>query len=120
MKQSFTLKSFLVILFLLSGLKLQAALSKEIYVETAGTISSFISNEEKNLITNLTVTGNLNGTDLRYIRELAGTSVLGGVYPGQLTALDLSGADIVPVYPPSLSPTVSLPLVLMPLRVVSA
>jgi hypothetical protein len=36
-----------------------------------------INSSNKNLITSLTLTGNLNGTDIHYIREMAGSDVNG-------------------------------------------
>ncbi len=64
-------------------------------VETAGTLSQLISDEEKFAITDLTLTGNLNGTDLRLLREMAGNDYTGQPTEGKLQKLDLSGAKIV-------------------------
>jgi hypothetical protein len=64
-------------------------------VETAGTLSQLISSDEKFTITDLTITGQLNGTDLRLIREMAGNDYLGQPTNGSLKKLDLSGANIV-------------------------
>ena len=66
-----------------------------IKVETAGTLSSLIPLSEKYQITNLTLTGFLNGTDIRFIREMAGKDVQGVGTTGKLSILDLSGANIV-------------------------
>ena len=63
-------------------------------VATAGTLSTLISDAEKNTITVLTLTGNLNGTDLLFIREMAGSNVKGVPTAGTLQYLDLSGATI--------------------------
>ena len=63
-------------------------------VATAGTLSTLISDAEKNTITVLTLTGNLNGTDLLFIREMAGNNVKGVPTAGTLQYLDLSGATI--------------------------
>ena len=60
-----------------------------------------ISSDEKNLITNLKINGEINGTDLRLIREMAGRSVKGSDWEpdeeteGKLSILDLSDAKIV-------------------------
>jgi len=43
----------------------------------------------------LTLTGNLNDTDIRYIREMAGKDSLGNETTGQLAMLNLAGANIV-------------------------
>ena len=47
---------------------------RTIHVATAGTLPDLIQNYEKNLIEELTLTGELNGTDLAFLREMAGQS----------------------------------------------
>lgn len=64
-------------------------------VQNAGSLSSLIEDSQKNQITDLTITGNLNGTDIRFIREMAGRDVEGNETEGTLSVLDLSGATIV-------------------------
>ena len=64
-------------------------------VATAGTLSTLISDAEKNTITVLNITGKLNGTDLLFIREMAGSDYNGVPTDGKLQSLDLSGATIV-------------------------
>lgn len=54
-----------------------------------------INDSDKNLITHLKIKGNINGTDLRFIREMAGVSVTGEITDGELANLDLSEAKIV-------------------------
>ena len=79
-----------------------------INVETAGTLPSLISADEKYQIEELTLTGELNGTDIHFIRDMAGVDmdrmeeselcVLCNetvFTKGVLRALDLSGANIV-------------------------
>ena len=66
-----------------------------INVETAGTLSQFISDEDKFNITDLTITGRLNGTDFRLLRAMAGNDYQGHPTEGKLEKLDLSGATIV-------------------------
>ena len=68
---------------------------KTIHVETAGTLLQLIAKNEKYQITNLTLTGNLNGTDIRYIREMAGRTYDNKPTEGKLSVLDLSDANIV-------------------------
>ena len=68
---------------------------KTINVETAGTLSTLISDAEKYTIEELTITGELNGTDFRLIREMAGNDYLGQPTNGMLKKLDISGANIV-------------------------
>ena len=50
---------------------------KTIHVATAGTLPDLIPEDEKNLIAELTLTGELNGTDLGFLREMAGKSRIG-------------------------------------------
>ena len=68
---------------------------KTIHVETAGTLSTLISDAEKYTIEELTLTGNLNGIDLRLIRDMAGSDYNGVPTDGVLNTLDLSGVTIV-------------------------
>ena len=87
---------FLIILgFVLSIGTIQADVAITLNVATAGTLSTLINSSKKNLITSLTLTGNLNGTDILYIREMAGSDVNGNPTSGTLSILDLSGANIV-------------------------
>ena len=69
--------------------------SATINVATAGTLSTLISEANKNTITTLTLTGSLNGDDFRFIREMAGSDYHGVPTDGNLSTLDLSGATIV-------------------------
>ena len=71
-------------------------MSYTIHVRTAGTLSSLISAENKYTITDLTISGLLNGTDIKFIREMAG----GGFEfdestKGRLGILNLAAASIV-------------------------
>ncbi len=50
---------------------------------------------EKYLITNLKIVGKINGTDLKFIREMAGCDYDGKETDGKLSILDLSDAKIV-------------------------
>ena len=79
---------------------------RTIHVETAGTLPDLISAEDKYLIEELTLTGNLNGTDIFLIRAMAGVNLdymkteyapgYGGAKTeGNLKFLDLSDANIV-------------------------
>ena len=65
-----------------------------INVTTQGTLSSQVGSQ-KNSITSLKVTGNLNGADILCIREMAGSDINGSSTNGKLTTLDLAGANIV-------------------------
>ena len=64
-------------------------------LDEAGTLPSKISASEKYLITNLKIVGKINGTDLKFIREMAGRDVNGEKTDGKLSILDLSEAKIV-------------------------
>ncbi len=64
-------------------------------VAKEGTLPELIPSSKKNQITNLTLTGYLNGTDIRYIREMAGCDYKGNSTDGKLSVLDLSNAIIV-------------------------
>ena len=64
-------------------------------LKEAGTLSSFISDDEKYQITELKIIGPLNGTDLRFIRDMAGRDHAGLPNNGQLKKLDLRDAFFV-------------------------
>ena len=66
-----------------------------IRVETAGTLPTLIEEGKKYETTTLKLIGDLNGTDIRYIREMAGCDLEGGATAGKLSVLDLSEANIV-------------------------
>jgi len=92
---------FLTVLFVLLGnLTIQAAndglMTKQITIklDKAGTLPDRISEKKKYLITNLKIVGEVNGTDLRLIREMAGRDGF-STTAGKLSILDLSEAKIV-------------------------
>ena len=101
--RTFTFKIlFLTVLFVLLGsTAIQAAddgfITRQITLklDEAGTLPNKISYDQKNLITNLKIVGKINGTDLKFIREMAGRGVYGGKTDGKLSILDLSEAKIV-------------------------
>lgn len=69
-----------------------------IHVETAGTFETLMrSNYGLNCLnlSSIKVTGNLNGTDIRFIRKMAGRIEDGSTYSGKLNHLDLTDANIV-------------------------
>ena len=68
---------------------------KSVKVIEAGTLPSLISDEEKYNIEYLIVAGEINGTDLRLIRDMAGNNYKGELTKGQLSRLDMSGAKII-------------------------
>ena len=101
--RTFTFKSlFLTVLFMLLGnLAIHAAdgelITKQITLtlDEAGTLPDRIGENQKYLITNLKIVGKINGTDLKFIREMAGCDVNGKETDGKLSILDLSDAKIV-------------------------
>ena len=101
--RNFTFKGLLLtaVFMLLGCLSIQAAnddlITKQITIklDEAGTLPSKISASEKYLITNLKIVGKINGTDLKFIREMAGCDVNGKETDGKLSILDLSDAKIV-------------------------
>lgn len=62
---------------------------------TAGTLPTLISDEVKYTIDHLKITGSLNGTDIRLLRDMAGNNYQGQLTNGQLKYLDISDANIV-------------------------
>ena len=66
-----------------------------IRLKKAGTLPESIASSEKYKITNLKIIGEINSTDLRMIREMAGRDASGDSTDGNLSVLDLSEAKIV-------------------------
>ena len=97
--RTFTFKGlFLTVLFMLLGSTAILAADDGLIttqVDEAGTLPSKISASEKYLITNLKIVGKINGTDLKFIREMAGRDFNGEKTDGKLSILDLSEAKIV-------------------------
>ena len=92
----------LTVLFVLLGsLSIQAVddglITKQITIkpDEAGTLPDRISVRKKYLITNLKIVGEINGTDLKFIREMAGCDYNMNKTDGKLSILDLSDAKIV-------------------------
>lgn len=88
-------KSFFALTCLFLSFTLQAKVSKTIHITTAGSLPASIPLNEKYQIASLTISGSLNGTDIRFIREMAGKNVIGDVTTGKLSVLNLSEATIV-------------------------
>ena len=99
----FTLKGlFVTAVFMLLGcLAIHAAdgdlITKQITIklEEAGTLPSKIGDTKKYKITNLKIMGEINGSDLRFICDMAGRDYNGRYTEGKLVTLDLSGSRIV-------------------------
>ena len=66
-----------------------------IKLDEAGTLPDRIGENQKYLITNLKIVGKINGTDLKFIREMAGRDFYMEKTDGKLSILDLSEAKIV-------------------------
>lgn len=104
-------KLIAVLVTMLLPMVISAQVKRAVHVETAGTLPTLISKEDKYHIEELTLTGELNGTDFKFIREMSGDSIYiirGRSTPweeddlvyhvstkGKLKSLDLSGAKIV-------------------------
>ncbi len=101
--RTFTFKGlFLTAVFMLLGcLSIQAAnddlITKQITIklDEAGTLPDRIGSSRKYKITNLKIIGEINGTDWKMIREMAGRNYVGNTTEGKLSVLDLSEAKIV-------------------------
>ena len=101
--KDFTFKrQLLFVMFMLLGcISNQAAddglITKQITIklDKAGTLPDRISESKKNLITNLKIVGEVNGTDWKFIREMAGRDYNMNITDGKLSILDLSDAKIV-------------------------
>ena len=95
-------RQLLFVMFMLLGcLSIQAAdeglITKQITIklDKAGTLPNRISRSKRYLITNLKIVGEVNGKDLRFIREMAGCDFYMKKTDGKLSILDLSDAKIV-------------------------
>ncbi len=101
--RNFTFKGlFLAVVFIVLGsLSIQAAdglITKQITIklEKAGTLPDKIGSTKKYQITNLKIIGEINGTDLMFIRNMAGgIDYYDETGEGKLSVLDLSQARIV-------------------------
>lgn len=66
-----------------------------IKLDSAGTLPNRIGSSKKYKITNLKIIGEINGTDLCFIRDMVGYDHIGYKTSGQLSTIDLSEAKIV-------------------------
>ena len=95
-------KQFMVLMFLLLNCFASYAANEDLITKQitlklteAGTLPNKIASSKKNLVTNLKIIGEINGTDLRFIREMAGSDIDGNSTSGNLSVLDLSEARFV-------------------------
>ena len=93
---------FLTVLFVLLGsLSIQAVddglITKQITIklDKAGTLADKIGKNKKYKITNLKIVGEINGSDLKFVRDMAGGSFRDEGIVGKLSVLDLSEAKII-------------------------
>ena len=101
--RNFTFKGLLLtaVFALLWSLTIQAAedglITKQITIKLkeAGTLPDRIDASKKYLITNLKLVGEINGTDWKMIREMAGKDEWDTPTNGMLSVLDLLDAKIV-------------------------
>lgn len=84
-------KIYLLFICVICSVYSKAELAITLNVENAGSLATMIASSKKNMITSLTITGNINGSDIRFIRQMAGYKN----FDGALQYLDLSGANIV-------------------------
>lgn len=68
---------------------------KSVTLATAGTLSAQLGDEAVGTVGTLKLSGNINSSDLLYLRKLAGTDEYGASTGGYLKHLDLSEAHIV-------------------------
>lgn len=88
---------FVVLIFIQCSItNLDNLVTESVHVSTAGSLPTLIEPSKKMLITNLIVSGDLNGTDIRFIREMVSrVDDSGNLTSGSLSVLDLSKANIV-------------------------
>lgn len=102
MKHVKFIRQLFIVVLLMCCLNIQAADDSDlittqitITLSEAGTLSNKISDNKKYKITNLKIIGEINGTDLRLIREMVGRDAYGCETSGKLSIIDLSEAKIV-------------------------
>jgi len=64
-------------------------------VTSGGMLGELIGNDDKYTYTSIAVSGPLNGTDLRFLRDMTGKDIDNRDTNGKLNAIDLSDASIV-------------------------
>lgn len=82
-----------IILFFTSGIVAQA-LSLSVELDTAGTLSNKIDLSIKDSVRSLKIIGEVNGADILFIREMAGSDKDGKETSGNLEDLDLSKSHV--------------------------
>lgn len=110
MKKYFTFKRHLLVsvFFLFCSLSAFATdnliySQVQINVEKAGTLSTLVGDDRKFRITNLKLSGELNGEDIKWLREMAGNGTTNGAVAipttdGKLAKLDMTDATLLSSY----------------------
>ena len=110
MKKYFTIKRHLLVsvFFLFCSLSAFATdnliySQVQINVEKAGTLSTLVGDDRKFRITNLKLSGELNGEDIKWLREMAGNGTTNGAVAipttdGKLAKLDMTDATLLSSY----------------------
>ena len=93
-KRHFLIQLSLLFLLMFSS-TIASAQQVEVTLSEAGTLSEKIDSDQKYEITSLKVSGPINGTDVRYLREMAGRDEEDNSTNGCLIELDLTDAKIV-------------------------
>lgn len=92
-------RHFMTIVFMLLciGINADDLITSQITIklDKAGTLPNIIGDSRKYKITNLKLIGDINGDDVKLIRDMAGRDCDGRVTSGNLSTLDLSEANIV-------------------------
>ncbi len=99
--------ALLVLLILGVSLHARTMVSDSVHVAKAGNLSTSIPKDKTFHDSVLIVTGDLDESDFRYLRAMAGSS-------GKLTSLDLSGANVLKIVDYALSGCTSLTSVILP------
>lgn len=89
---------FLSFVTTLNAKLVQDELSKQVAVQKVGTLESHFTLSEKQTVTNLTVSGPLDGSDIAFLRKMSGfkdEADQSGWSGGSLRVLDISSATIV-------------------------
>lgn len=92
-------RHFMTIVFMLLCIAINAddLITSQITIklDKAGTLPNIIGDSRKYKITNLKLIGDINGNDVKLIRDMAGADYNGNYTSGKLSILDLSEANIV-------------------------
>lgn len=73
-----------------------AAGPKKVHVKTPGTLSELIGKKHQYKIRELKLSGAINGDDIRFLREMAGSDINQQPTPGKLRTIDLTDVTFVP------------------------